>query len=332
MINPLISVIIPVYNTELFLRDCLNSVVNQTYTNFEVILVDDGSTDQSGAICDEYASKDDRFKVIHQENQGVTMARIAGFENSRGELISFIDSDDYVSSLFLEELLKPIIEEDADIVCCKYNRVNNNIVVYSDNRISGIFQGEDLRNFISEHFLFDYRTKGYGMHPGLAAKMIKRCYVDEGLKQGKKLWYGEDLITVFYMLQRCHKLVTLPQKMYYYVEHNGEVIKQYSKGLWENNIELMQRLEFLSHKDKIPKHVLRSRVWKIISLTIYTMQINRITYVPFYEDMAEVRNHPYMKKYFEPWLINNKYGIKGNFGYILLKMKAYRLLWFFLKM
>ena len=326
---PKVSIIVPVYNTDKYLRNCLDSIISQTYINFEAILVDDGSTDRSGTICDEYASKDNRFIVIHQNNQGVTMARITGFENSHGDYITFIDSDDYVSSDYLGTLVMPIIEDDADIVCCKYNRVSNNIVVFSDNRISGVFQGEDLRSFISNCFLFDYNTKGYGMHPGVAAKMVKRFYVEECIKQGNDLWYGEDLITVLYMLQRCNKLVILPQKIYNYVEHDGEAVRKYNKGLWDNNIELLQRLEFLCNKDNIPKHVLRSRIWKIISMTIYTMQINRINYVLFYEDMAEVRNHPYLKKYFEPWLINNKYGLKGNFGYILLKMKAYRLLWFF---
>lgn len=95
--NPLISIIVPVYNVEPYIRKCLDSILSQTYTNWEAILVDDGSTDQSGAICDEYAKKDARFVVVHKQNEGVAKARITAFEHSKGELITFIDSDDYVS-------------------------------------------------------------------------------------------------------------------------------------------------------------------------------------------------------------------------------------------
>ena len=92
----LISVIVPVYNAEKYLRECLDSIVNQTYHNIEIILVDDGSTDASGAICDEYADKDIRIKVIHSANKGVTAARINAFETSSGDYITFVDADDFL--------------------------------------------------------------------------------------------------------------------------------------------------------------------------------------------------------------------------------------------
>lgn len=94
MKNPLVSIIIPVYNVEPYLKECLDSIVNQTYSLLEIILVDDGSTDQSGVICDEYAEKDDRIRVIHQHNQGLSMARNAGMEIMTGEWVMFVDSDD----------------------------------------------------------------------------------------------------------------------------------------------------------------------------------------------------------------------------------------------
>ena len=104
-----ISIILPVYNTEKFLRPCLDSIVAQTFTDFETILVDDGSTDGSGGICDEYAMKDDRFVVVHKQNEGVAMARITGFEHSKGDYITFIDSDDIVNPLYLKKLYNTII-------------------------------------------------------------------------------------------------------------------------------------------------------------------------------------------------------------------------------
>ena len=324
---PKISVIIPIYNTDKFIRHCLDSIISQTYYNFEVIIVDDGSTDQSGTISDEYALKDNRFKVIHQENQGVSMARIAAFEYCKGDYITFIDSDDYVSTDYLEKLAKPFIEEEADIVSCNYSRVKNQNTYYNDIFVTGRFQGKTLRNFILNHFFYNEQTKNYGIHPGLATKMVKRDIVLEGLQMGRGLWYGEDTIAFFYMMLRCNKLVALSDRLYYYVEHDDEAVKKYNTGLWADIIELLQRLENICHKEGNIIYGIRSRIWNYIIDSIHKMQMSGMTYMEFYKDINVVRNYPYMVKYFEPWLINNNNNIKDNVIYILFRFKKYHLYW-----
>ena len=114
--QPLISVIIPVYNVEEYLRECVDSVLNQTYGNFEIILVDDGSTDSSGEICDEYVEKDERISVIHQKNSGLSRARNTGFDASEGKYIYFLDSDDYIAENTFESLLGIAEKDNSDIV------------------------------------------------------------------------------------------------------------------------------------------------------------------------------------------------------------------------
>ncbi len=118
MQNDLISVIVPVYNVEDYLRECLDSIISQTYTNLEIILVDDGSPDGSGTICDEYAKKDSRIKVIHQQNSGVSVARNTGLKAVTGDYIGFVDSDDYIEPNMYEELHRCLIENDADMSVC----------------------------------------------------------------------------------------------------------------------------------------------------------------------------------------------------------------------
>lgn len=113
--NELISVIIPIYKVEKYLSDCIESIINQTYKNLEIILVDDGSPDNCGKICDEYAQKDDRIIVIHKKNGGLSDARNAGIDICKGDYISFVDSDDFVSPFFVEILFKGITKYDADI-------------------------------------------------------------------------------------------------------------------------------------------------------------------------------------------------------------------------
>ena len=121
-VNPLVSIIIPVYNVEPYLRRCVNSVLLQTYKNFEVILVDDGSTDDSGRICDACQKQDSRVKVIHQPNQSLGAARNAGFKIAEGEYIGFVDSDDYIDLNMIEALLEACLKTDSEIAVCAVNR------------------------------------------------------------------------------------------------------------------------------------------------------------------------------------------------------------------
>ena len=125
MSSPLISVVVPIYNVEHYLERCLDSIISQTYTNLEIILVDDGSTDRSGAIADAYAAKDSRVKVIHQKNGGLSIARNTGIEACRGEYLLFIDSDDYIAPNMCECLLSHLTEADADIAIGGFYRVDS---------------------------------------------------------------------------------------------------------------------------------------------------------------------------------------------------------------
>ncbi len=117
MIAPLISIIVPIYQVELYLEKCIDSIINQTYKNLEIILIDDGSPDRCGAICDEYAGKDSRIRVIHQKNGGLSAARNAGLDIAKGDYIQFVDSDDWIEPEACETVLTIAEEQHADIVC-----------------------------------------------------------------------------------------------------------------------------------------------------------------------------------------------------------------------
>ncbi len=118
--RPLITIVVPVYQTYEFLRECVASVLQQTYENLEIILVDDGSTDGAGILCDEYAEKDGRVHVIHQKNKGLMAARNAGLAQGRGTYFAFVDSDDVVSPAYIEKLYALILKYDADIAACAF--------------------------------------------------------------------------------------------------------------------------------------------------------------------------------------------------------------------
>lgn len=116
--KPKISVIIPVYNAEKYLRKCIESVLNQTFGDFELLLVDDGSPDHSGEICDEYAQKDSRVHVFHKPNGGTANARNYGLDHSQGDYVAFIDNDDYVEPTYLGDMYSAMTHYDVDLVCC----------------------------------------------------------------------------------------------------------------------------------------------------------------------------------------------------------------------
>ena len=143
MTNHLISVIVPVYNVEPYLRQCLDSIVNQTYPNIEILIVDDGSPDRCGEICDEYAEKDSRIIVIHQENAGLSAARNAALDIARGEYIMFVDSDDWVEPIFCEKALEMALEYQVEIAIFGYYSVYQNKLIPNVTHTPRILDGTE---------------------------------------------------------------------------------------------------------------------------------------------------------------------------------------------
>lgn len=146
MEKDLISVIVPVYNMEEYIKQCLDSILNQTYTNLEIIVVDDGSNDGSEKICDDYKNKDSRITVIHQKNSGVSVARNVGLDFCKGKFISFVDPDDYVEPQYIEYLYNSLIENCVDISLCDYNYVDKNSKITGNEKWDNIdiIHGKEL--------------------------------------------------------------------------------------------------------------------------------------------------------------------------------------------
>lgn len=140
--DKLVSIIIPVYNVGKYLSRCIESIQRQTYTNLQIILVDDGSTDSSSELCDEYEKKDDRIIVIHKENGGLSSARNAGLEICQGEFFSFVDSDDWIDENCIDIMLKAILESKSDIVQCGYRKVDDDKnVIFQSTMENSILNG-----------------------------------------------------------------------------------------------------------------------------------------------------------------------------------------------
>ena len=214
---PNVSVIVPVYNAEGFLRECIDSILTQTYKDFELILVDDGSPDNSGAICDEYAQKDLRVCVIHKENGGVSSARNVGLEAARGEWVYFVDSDDRIEPYSLEHMIEKT--EKYDLVV--HGLVNDYI-----------YKGESSSNTYEEINANDYssiidRTDRYGLLKGPVCKLFKLELIKKnGLHFDSTISYGEDTKFSFEYLACCNNLAFVPEHNYHYCFRNGDSLKK----------------------------------------------------------------------------------------------------------
>lgn len=157
--SSLVSVIVPVYNVEQYLDKCVESIINQTYGNIEIILVDDGSSDMSPYKCDEWRKKDSRVKVIHQSNQGVSVARNTGIEASTGEYLCFVDSDDYIENTLCERSINVFNDNDVEIVSFGVNQVKNDRIIPYDNNLEGCFSSIQALHYLLKNVVGNYVWK-----------------------------------------------------------------------------------------------------------------------------------------------------------------------------
>lgn len=207
-----VSVIVPVYKVENVLHYCIDSILNQTYKDFELILVDDGSPDNSGKICDEYAKKDNRIKVIHKENGGVSSARNCGIDAAKGKYVCFVDSDDYVNKNYLEILIKTKSKHpEIDNIWCYFQTVTN----YDSS--AGNLIVDDNKNIYSVKDIMTLHEKW--LDAGPVCKLYDRkTILKNGLTFDSNLSLGEDLIFNFQYLDCTNgNIFVMPKKLYSYV-------------------------------------------------------------------------------------------------------------------
>ncbi len=214
--DPLISVIVPVYKVEKELDRCVESVIRQTYTHFELILVDDGSPDSCPEKCDSWAASDTRIKVLHTSNQGLSAARNTGIANASGELIAFVDSDDYVDACFLEKLFDAMMSNDADIACCG---------IKEEDGLTG--ENKDVTLFASNFCLSSQKMLR-------DASFYEWQYVVAWNKlYRKEMWssisypvgrYHEDEFVYHRLLMCAGKIAFICDPLYHYVQRGGSIM------------------------------------------------------------------------------------------------------------
>ncbi len=241
----LISVVVPVYNVERYLEKCIRSIINQSYKNLEVILVDDGATDHSGELCDKFASMDARIKVIHKENGGLSDARNAGIDVATGEYLAFVDSDDFIHPKMYETMVRIMEKDQAEMAICKIahvredDSINQNLSIPTDSK--RMVSGKDL-----QHMYFDNR---YAQMVVVAwNKIYKRGYFEEIRYPKGKI--HEDEYTTYKITYPCSRISIIDAPFYYYVTRDTSIMGSFDGkrfDLLKSYIERMQY--FAEHKD-----------------------------------------------------------------------------------
>lgn len=242
--TPLISIIVPFYNVEKYARKCIESLLSQTLTDIEIILVDDGSPDRCGDICDEYAASDSRIKVIHKKNEGVSAARNAGLDIASADIIGFVDSDDWVSPDMFHSLYTAMIRHDADIAVCnisyEYKHVSqpdrfpitHEVVFDRDEALKLLMDDKRLHNYACD-------------------KIFRKHIITEKFPVGCRF---EDIMIMLRWVSNIRKMVAIPLVGYHYVQRGGSYMHRVSPERTVDSLTArLSQLHFLKANNLIPE-------------------------------------------------------------------------------
>ncbi|WP_251549864.1 glycosyltransferase family 2 protein [Neobacillus muris] len=308
--NPVISIIVPVYNVEPYIKDCINSILTQDFINFELLLVNDGSTDKSGAICDEFAKRDTRVKVIHKHFEGVSSARNIGISLAQGDFIGFVDGDDHIDKNMYKELHRICIETNSDIAICKLARevdgkiinVDTNIFMKEMNNIEAMKQ-----LFIGKLYRFSLCNKLFRKH----------CFENVSFPEGR---IHEDLSTAYKLFSNANKATYTNYSGYIYVKRQNSILTSaFNKRRMDAFIGWEEILPFMNkYYPEIYEEVVRCFVfWSIDNVFYILHQVNdskdRNSYLrkiqenmrSHYRYILRINSIPLLYKYYMTMLMIN---------------------------
>ena len=265
--DPIISIIVPIYNVGKYLPRCIESILNQTFNNFELILVNDGSTDNSGVVCDDYAKKDTRIKIIHKSNGGVSSARNAGLYVAKGEYIGFVDPDDYIDKNMYEKLYRLCIDNNSDIAICRFNREINGKIQNKESTEEII----ELNNMEAMNELF----KGNLYRFSLCNKLFsKKCFNDVLFPEER---IHEDLSTTYKLFANSKKAVYINYCGYIYVRRENSILTStYNEKRLQAFIAWDEIIEFIdkNYYEIIEQVIATFTYWCVDNILYILNQVN----------------------------------------------------------
>ena len=267
-----ISIIVPVYNVEKYLEKCVNSIINQTYRNLEIILIDDGSTDNSGIICDELAKKDSRINVIHKENEGVSVTKNLGIKVSTSDYVAFVDSDDWLTEDYCECLYKNMVETNADVSIVAYNVVREDDSIIANLSIDSNMEQDEIVVYEGQEIIKELLKQK--TIKNFVCKLYKKdilCDFPVGVTY-------EDIVFSFDVLSKAKKVVYTNRSCYNYLKRSGSITATVSeKNLNDFSQAIFNRYKVVKEKyPSLEKYNIYAFLESTLALSIKSVLSGRI--------------------------------------------------------
>lgn len=321
------SVIVPIYKVEKYLKKCIESILNQSYKNFELILVDDGSPDNCPHICDNFAKKDNRIMVIHKENEGLVAARNTGLKHATGEYICYVDGDDWINKSLLETVRNKAI-----------NKYNPDMVIYNAVRVfedktedipkgldEGIYYKNELQEKVYPYMMYDNRKEFCTglIFPVAWNKIYKSELIKKHFCKDTRIKMGEDNAFVFECLYYSESIYFCDDILYYYNQLNsGSMTNSYDEKRFDNNKILIDYMESnLKDKNEVLNNQLNAfKVYWLIMAIFHEIKCNR----PFFKSIKHIKQSIKQNKTLNDISLNS-IPFKAKIFVILLKLRLYSL-------
>ncbi len=324
------TIVIPVYRAEAYLPECIESVLRQSFTDFELILVDDGSPDNCPSICDEYASRDSRVRVIHQQNKGAVFARKAGLEAGTGDYVVIVDSDDYIEDSLLEKLSKIIDEFSPDIIKYNCKHFSDKFCYIQSNKFRNEYFNKDNIDIVLSSVMYDKTIDGLnfgGVLYSLWSGAVRReLLIQYQMPVPGNIRMGDDLAVTMPMICNCNSVYFADFVGYNYRCTEGSMVNSFNP----NELKLLNGvIQYLS--ENIPETYRNS-------LSVYTLNM----VLQYFSKAAKVYDRKQTEDFFRENLSDyifqvavaanvSKKGIKDGIKITLLKSKRYSALWYLMK-
>lgn len=301
--QPKVSVIVPAYNCEKYIGKCIESICNQTYSNIEILIINDGSKDNTKDVINSFVNKDNRIVYIEQKNSGPSAARNAGLDNASGEYVMFVDSDDTVSEYYVKSLLDGILIEKSDLVCCGYIDIS----IYGQLKYSDFTSSSD--NIRKENILTKV-CKGTG--GVLWCKIFRKDIIDlYNIRMNKDIYMCEDLIFVLQYVSYCENFKYLDEYLYYYNRLNtNSISSNISKSYLRNYIDVCKHIETILLNNNLGKNkvdtIISDRV-QSVTITIIDSEVRKKQKLKeTYKNIKGILSEEYIRLYKSTFKTNNR--------------------------
>lgn len=326
--SPLFSIVVPVYNIEKYIENCILSILKQTFTDFELILVDDGSSDRSSEICDEYALQDSRIKVIHKENGGLVSARQAGVAVAVGEYVTGVDGDDWISIHYLERFAEVIQQYRPDVVCCGAIWAYENKEVRKPLLINSGYY--DRRRIEEEIFpILIERSDGVYLAPSQWAKVFRReIYKKQQQQVSTLINIGEDIACVKPCIYHSNSMYVMEDCLYYYRQNLTSMTKKREAFNWNGPQIIGQHLE---QQIDMKKFDFQEQVYRNVVHNLFNVAVSQFNrnepYQVIAKDIKENISREYYKKAIEECRFTRNF--KGFLACLALKHRLTHLMYLY---